>query len=68
MTLFYKQLTFSHLIIYRRIFQFIPHSMSWMYWKKEVVQELFEDIPNFEQQMEALPLLNKQVTQAEHYL
>ena len=34
----------------------------------EVHQELFEDIPNFEKQMEVLSLLNREVTQAEHYL
>ena len=34
----------------------------------EVFQELFKDIPNFEQQMEVLSLLNREVTQAEHYL
>ena len=34
----------------------------------EVFQELFENIPNFEQQMEVLSLLNREVTQAEHYL
>ena len=34
----------------------------------EVFQDLFEDIPNFEQQMEVLSLLNREVTHAEHHL
>lgn len=34
----------------------------------EVFQDLSEDIPNFEQQMEVLSLLNREVTHAEHYL
>ena len=34
----------------------------------EVFQERFEDIPNFEQQREVLSLLNREVTQVEHYL
>ena len=34
----------------------------------EVFQELFEDIPNFEQQMEVLSLLNREVAQVERYL
>ena len=34
----------------------------------EVFQELFEDIPNFVQQMEVLGLLNSEVARAEHYL
>ena len=66
-TLSKKQLAFSLLILYRRPFQFIistQHVMDVL----EVFQELFKDIPNFEQQMEVLPLLNREVTQAEHYL
>ena len=34
----------------------------------KVFQELFEDIPNFEQQMEVLGLLNSEVSQAERYM
>lgn len=34
----------------------------------EVFQDLSEDIPNFEQQMEVLSLLNREVSHAEHYL
>ena len=34
----------------------------------EVFQELFEDIPDFEQQMKVLGLLNSEVAQAERYM
>ena len=34
----------------------------------EVFQELFEDIPDFEQQMEILGLLNSEVAQVERYM
>lgn len=34
----------------------------------EVLQELFEDIPDYEQQMEVLDLLKSEVTRAEGYL
>ena len=34
----------------------------------EVLQELFEDIPDYEQQMEVLELLKSEVTRAEGYL
>ena len=34
----------------------------------EVFQEPFEDIPDFEQQIEVLGLLNSEVAQAERYM
>lgn len=49
---------FLHLVIYNKIFLFI----------QQILQELFEDISDFEQQMDMLAMLNREVAQVEEYV
>ena len=58
MTLWKMPQPFLHLVIYNKIFLFI----------QQILQELFEDISDFEQQMDMLAMLNREVAQVEEYV